>query len=183
MKLLKYLLIFTFFTTEVVFANPIIDVHETTYPIYGHSVQELRQQMDRNGPRDETTQFNASTVWYIKWNYQFHEAKDSCKVSQADIYVDIHYHFPEWKNYHAAEISLQNKWNLTMEQLRAHESEHGNNGKRAGMAIENALLTLPSMANCQLLQSQIKINTDLIIQHYQHADLALDTRTRHGVVS
>ena len=180
---MKYLLYCLLLVTEVVLANPSINERETTYPIYGSTVQELRQQMDQHGPRDQMTQYNASTTWYVKWNYKLDETSTSCRMAKTDIQVDILYYFPEWKNYPAAQPVLRNKWDLTMQQLRAHEREHGNNGKRAGVAIKNTLSQLPAMSNCQLLQSQVNKSTSRIIQHYHHADIELDARTAHGVVS
>lgn len=182
MNLKKYLLFIIVLSTHTAWGSPAVRLHETTYPIYGSSTQELRQQMNHLGPRSQTAQYNASTVWEIKWRYKLNETANSCKISNADILVDIHYHFPEWKNYSSSESLLQNKWNLTIDKLRKHEYEHGNNGKRAAYAIENALAKLPSMADCQRLQIHLNKTASRIIQYYHQADLELDAVTRHGVV-
>ena len=177
-------LIFIIFllSCESILAKPIINEHELTYSIQGHSGEALRSEMNHHGPQGEA-QYHASTEWHVIWHYRLHESANFCQIVAPEILVVINYHFPEWKNYSESTTLLQTRWNATLKQLRAHEFEHGQNGKYAGFAIEKVLLQLPALPNCELLQASVKAKTENIIQYYQKKDVELDKKTHHVMLS
>lgn len=93
MRLIQYL---TFFligsASAVVIAQPVIHETESSYPIYGSTAMELREQMDHHGPRSNEQQFNASTVWYVKWDYSFTDDNGYCRITNSHVEVDINSH-------------------------------------------------------------------------------------------
>lgn len=171
-----------YFAISSVFAAPHVRETRIHYPIYGSSGQELQNQMNTFGPASLGKQFNASTRWYVTWNYGYKLTNQSCQLTKLNIHLHVIYEYPLWVNYATSHKTLQNKWNRCLHDLETHENGHGENGKKAAMAIEDALRKIPAQANCDALQMTVNDTASQIIEKHLQDDYEYDLRTEHGRV-
>lgn len=170
------------FMSSTSFATPIVNENVISYKIFGNSGEELQNQMNTFGPKNHSHQFNASTKWFVSWNYGYQAKNNFCELTSLKVNLHIFYILPIWMNYADSHPSLQNKWENCFVILRDHEIGHGNNGKKAAKTIENALLQIAPQKNCEQLKFVIDRIANRIIQEHLNKDFEYDTITDHGRV-
>jgi len=89
------------------------------YDVKGNTGHELKQQMNRNGPKG----FWAYTTWYVRWT-------SNCVVN-----LKITYTYPRLANRETAPKQVVKNWDKMMKHLVAHEENHGNHGVQAAKEI------------------------------------------------
>ncbi len=177
------LFIFTlFFLNFNSCALPKVNENILSYKIYGTTGHELQNQMNTVGPKNRTHQFNASTQWFVTWNYGYQSTKNSCHLTSLEVNLHIFYLLPIWMNYKNSHAGLQKRWGLCFKQLRNHEAGHGENGKKAAIVIEKALLKVSPQSSCDQLKTKIDTIANQIINDYLSKDLEYDKFTQHGRV-
>ena len=103
-------------------ADPAVTVTTNYYTVQGNSVDELRRQMNRKGPKG----FWAYTDWYVSWS-------NTCRVSLRIVYT-----LPRWRGHDDAPAGLRAKWNTFLANLTAHEKGHGTHGRNAASEIDRS---------------------------------------------
>lgn len=171
-----------YFAISSVFAGPNVRETRLIYPIYGSTGQELQNQMNIFGPASPDQQFHASTRWYVTWNYRYKFTDNLCQLTKLNIHLHVIYEYPHWMNYAASPKTLQNKWNRCLHDLKMHENGHGENGKKAAIAVEAALQKIPAQENCDLLKITINDTANQIIEKHLQDDHEYDLKTKHGRV-
>jgi predicted secreted Zn-dependent protease len=166
---------------SISYATPIITEKTTHYKINGNSAQELRNQMSMLGPTDIATErYDASTHWYIKWQYHFEPVGSQCHLTKIDVNVDVLYRFPEWPEDVSTNVSLRNHWNTYLQHLKIHEKGHAENGIEAARTIERALIDLPAMQSCDALVNTADNIAHKIIALHNTKDIHYEDETNHG---
>lgn len=171
-----------FFFSSFIHARPDITESYVNYKITGDSANGLRQQMSMLGPSDIASEhFDASTHWYIQWQYQYQMAADKCYLTKVDVKLDISYRFPEWVDYAVAHDDLKNHWDTYMQNLKTHEKGHAENGIAAAFSIEQALKQLPAMQSCEALANTADNIAYQTIAKHNTIDINYENETNHGV--
>lgn len=167
--------------TAVVQAAPVINENYVNYKIIGHSANTLRQQMSMLGPTDVSSEhFDASTHWYIQWQYKYQAEADKCHLTEVNVKVDVTYQFPEWVDYAVSDYSLKTRWNTYMLHLLTHERGHAENGILAAVSIEQALTRLPAMQSCEILANTADNIAYQTIALHNTKDMNYENITHHG---
>ena len=165
---------------QQILAAPIIKSSEETYPVQGSNINEILAEVNKEGPKADGKRFSAVTEANVSWKADLSMENDQCRLSNLQVTDTNHYVLPVWVDYPQATPDMQQTWNKDITLLKQHEEQHGNNSVRAAYAVENMLLNLPPMANCDDLKAAADKNTDNIIQQYKQIDVAFDSRTEHG---
>jgi len=103
-------------------ADPKVTVTTSYYTVDGNSVDELRDQMNRNGLKG----FWAYTSWYVSWSA-------ACHVSLRIVYT-----LPRWRSRDVAPAELRTKWDKFLASLITHERGHGTHGRNAASEIDHS---------------------------------------------
>lgn len=176
-----YILLFLF-CNSVIYAAPHINEQYANYKIIGDTANALRQQMSMLGPTDIASEhFDASTKWYVQWQYHYQPVTNGCYLTKVDVKVDITYHFPEWSNYMLANDGLKHHWDTYIEHLKTHERGHAENGVAAANEIETALTQLPTMQTCEDLANTADNIAYKLIAEHNTKDINYEYETNHGV--
>jgi predicted secreted Zn-dependent protease len=163
-------------------ANPMVSVQMIHYPISGATSQELREQMNLFGPLDERLdrRFDGYTRWYVRWNYQYAQSQEGCRIDKAKVKTEVTMTLPQWETAPTASPELNTEWNRYITALQTHENGHKQHGLNAGNEILQTLTNLSIQPSCNELDVAANTASDRIIQHYSQEDFAYDQATGHG---
>jgi len=160
--------------------SPEVTRHQQTYAIYGDSGKALRKEMNRKGATFNGKRFDAETRWNVNWRFNNAPDHEGCRITQAQVTVDIHMTLPEWKNRAAAKPALQQRWDQYYRALMAHEEGHAQFGIRSAHEIQ-ALLPRLSAADCHTLNQLANDKAMDVINRYAEQERAYDRDTNHGM--
>lgn len=182
-KLMKtYIFLLLFFASAALYASPIVNEQYANYKVTGDSASALRQQMSMFGPTDIGSEhFDASTKWYIKWQYHYQPTAEGCYFTKVNVKVDITYRFPEWSDYVLANDGLKHHWDTYIQNLKTHERGHAENGVAAAAEIAYALTQLPAMQSCEDLTNTADNIAYKLIAEHNTKDINYEYETNHGV--
>lgn len=181
MKHLVLLLLLSLVTIGVHASDaPSISRQQHTYAIYGDSGKALRKEMNRKGATFNGKRFDAETRWNVNWRFNNAPDHEGCRITQAQVTVDIRMTLPEWKNRAAAKPALQQRWDQYYRALMAHEEGHAQFGIRSAHEIQ-ALLPRLSAADCHTLNQLANDKAMDVINRYAEQERAYDRDTNHGM--
>lgn len=160
--------------------KPSVARQQHTYAIYGNSGSALRNEMNRKGVTIHGKRFDAETRWNVNWRFNHAPDRDGCRITQAQVSVDIRMTLPEWKDRAAAKAQLQTRWDRYYRALLAHEEGHAQFGIKAAHDIQ-ALLTSLSAADCDSLNRLANDKAMAVIRRYAGQERAYDHDTNHGM--
>lgn len=169
--------------TTIATADPAATERTTYYKINGTTADQLRAQMNMQGPLDHDKQVDGKTSWYVKWSYQWRydsPSQNPCYVTSVKVTADVTYLVPEWVNQNQGTPELQTKWNNFSKSLLAHEQDHGKNGKLAATEIEKALKGIQPQSSCKALQDKLEGAAKKILSDHNAWDTKYDIDTDHG---
>ena len=124
-------------------AEPLVKRNVVHYDVSGASAQEIRAEMDRLGPIDETTKrrFDATTRWNVKWTYRYRNVGQDCAIARVSVTVDVTTTMPRLKP--DSPVGLARTFSEYTDKLREHEEGHAQNGIEIGKRIEAAIHEAP----------------------------------------
>lgn len=162
-------------------APPIaITGREQFYDIDGTSAGELREQIRRLGPKDETGQSrDALTVWDLEWAYRDAPGADACALRDVRVTLTVTITLPHWKPPPTAPASLSESWRTYLEHVRLHEGGHRTIAERNARALFAALGPLHA-ATCDELHSVASRTAEEIVADGRARNRAYDMQTKHG---
>ncbi len=179
--MLRIYILLLFLFSAAIHAQPVIHEQYANYKITGNSAGELRRQMSMLGPTDMTSEhFDASTKWFVKWQYRYLMDGNQCYFTNVNVNVDVTYHFPEWVDFVLGSYHLQKHWNIYMQHLLTHERGHAEHGIEAAAEIDKALTDLPAMQSCEELENTADHIAYQIIAKYNTEDMIYEDDTDHG---
>ena len=165
---------------QAVIASPVETQHQQTYAIYGDSSNALRKEMNRKGVTVNGQRFDAETRWNVNWRFNNVLDDNGCRITQAQVTLDIRMTLPEWKDRAAAKPKLQQRWDHYYRALVAHEEGHARFGRQAAQGIQALLPTL-SAADCHTLNRLANDKAMGVINRYAEQERAYDRDTNHGM--
>ena len=143
------------------------------YDVSGTTVQEIRDQLDKQGPFDPdenrrgpaNTTFNAR--WYIEW-----VGKSPCKITSARVDYEIIVTLPRLAAPDQISSDVATKWDAFMKPLVMHERGHA--------LIAAEIAQLPNI----LKSATCKTANDVanhFLEELKERNLAYDAATNHGI--
>ena len=151
----------------------------TTYECYeveGSTLPQLRSAFAREGPRVEGTRRPAATRWRVRWGYSLEVPGGACEVTKPEVEVVLTYLFPAWQGSGTASPKVVSAWDALMQDLRSHETGHGELAVEAGIQVRRALLGTTSGADCTQVSERADAQVKEVLAEYRHLQAALDAR-------
>jgi len=113
------------------------------------------------------------TTWSVEWHFQWSQEKhgNACWINSIYTTLNSTIVLPKLINATAAQ---QEKFNIFLDALRAHQLVHYGFGKSAAQEIEKKISNLPKMENCTVLEAAANALGAQILKNYQTRGQAYD---------
>ena len=163
-------------------SEPQVSTKKRTYEINGSTAAELREQMQRLGPKDKAgIQRYAYTGWYVRWSYRCERSAGGFRLASYTANVTIDFTFPRWNSPADADSDLRTKWDAFSRALQTHEEGHRDIGVQAGTAVLAAFRSLPDSPTCESVYSSADAAGQRVVQESRERESAYDRETRNGL--
>jgi predicted secreted Zn-dependent protease len=154
-----------------------VEVSTRYYDIRGDQTNELRQQMNRKGPRG----YDAYAAWYVRWRFDHARSANSCSIADVSASVKVEITLPRWVDEEDADDALRERWQSYYAALVEHENGHRDFGIRAAREIEEALAGLEPQPSCEGLTRIANRTGKSILAGIVAEEKAYDRDTNHGM--
>lgn len=165
--------------TPGVCANVVEKLESVDYVAIPKPSQSLRQALNDASPiRENGEIFHGYTQWHIRW--EFHWQRDDsgrCKITRNRTALDLVITLPKLAG---AKPQMQARFDRFKVALEAHEQAHARIARDTARAIDDTILRLPSMANCQVLENTANRRANALIDASKQQQIELDRITEHG---
>lgn len=151
----------------------------TDYPVQGEHRGLLGPALDENSPiRHDGTTYHAYTTWLVIWRYSWRAQPDgSCRIDQ--VATDLHSTIT-LPRLDGGSPQLRERFERYLRALREHERGHYQIGRQAAQAIDQALQSMPPMADCQRLAKAANKLASRTIAQFRNEDRTYDLISEHG---
>ncbi|WP_173931565.1 DUF922 domain-containing protein [Chelativorans sp. Marseille-P2723] len=148
----------------------------TYFPIRGLTLAELERQLERNGPRLDSTgqRHPGATNMEITTHVDYAEARGRCRVADARVTVKAKVTLPKWRDRHRADEEVRLIWDTLARDIRRHEESHMSIAKSHAHQLEDALRKLPWRRNCQALVKDVEQTTQRVLAKHDAAQYRFD---------
>lgn len=178
MKARSHLALFLIAISAIARAEVNESIVEDTYSVDQTTNTSLLTALNRASPvRHEGKVFHAYTAWNVHWRFKWDATAGGCRITSVDTDLSVKTTLPEWRSGNSA-IAMQFVTYLAA--LRKHEDGHLRIGRRAAQAADLAILRLPSMASCDLLEREANRAGDAVLEDAMRDEVEYDRNTRHG---
>lgn len=158
-------------------SDPQVDVSVEYYDIRGDRASELRQQMNRKGPRG----YDAYASWYVRWRFDHERSAGRCSIADASASVKVEITLPRWVDEDDADDALRERWQSYYTALVEHENGHRDFGIRAAREIEEALASVAAQSSCEAVTQTANRTGKRILAGIVAEEKAYDRDTNHGM--
>jgi predicted secreted Zn-dependent protease len=159
------------------------EVNETFnyYDVAGSTVQELRADLNRNGPADKDgKRYDAFTRWYVRWRYGYRTGGQACAIAKVWTTVDITITLPRLSETAAIPAPLGQAFADYTQKLLLHEKGHAQNAIDSAKRIDDGIAALGARSACSDLGKTADSLGYSLIDEANRWDIDYDLRTRHG---
>lgn len=151
----------------------------TRYPITAASLNEMRAQMRRDGPRVSGRAWDGATSWNIRWTYSYRGSGAGCTLADVQVYVTAAVTMPEWRPEQDSDDATRLWWRRYESGLMTHEAGHARLAVEKANAIRRALLGL-SRPDCTMLGTDANVLGRRLTDELRAEQARYDAETRHG---
>jgi len=137
------------FTTAPAFVAPadakvIIKERTKYYSVTGRNGKALFKSIRSRGPKHRITGHAiATTTTSIKVrNMKFGIRGRNCVVKDVNVFVDITYKYPRWRDRKRANANVRKAWDAFDARVKKHEETHGRISREYARSLEKKLKTL-----------------------------------------
>lgn len=146
------------------------------YPIYGYTVDQIRDQLSACAPTD----FPATTSYDLGWSYSTHGLGDGrCALTHIRVGMHVAVQYPEWLDYDSAGPAIRARWQQFATSLRRHEQHHVSENLQAARSLLSALRAVPA-GTCRDVTATAAAITRSYRSQLDATHRALDADTNHG---
>ena len=159
------------------------DVYEsieyTYYNANADSSRSLLSILNSSTPiRIDGKFFHGYTYWHVKWYFRWSEKPDgSCKISSVTAELTCNIQLP---NLLGATSKQGDQFDRYLSALRIHELGHCQIGKKAAATIDQKILSLPEMSNCNDLRVAGNDIGNQTLREYKEKVKQYDAKTEYG---
>ncbi|MHB8059718.1 MAG: DUF922 domain-containing Zn-dependent protease [Gaiellaceae bacterium] len=159
-----------------------VETSTARYTIHGRTAAALRAQMNRLGPLDKLSgrRYDGYAHWNFYWNIRHRLASGKCRITRADVLIELKYTLPRWQRPAGVSTALVGHWTRYLGALRRHENGHGTLATRAGRKMAEKLRLLDPRASCSGLEAAADRAGEQGVARLNKAEAAYDVRTNHG---
>lgn len=152
----------------------------TRYPITAATLQEIRQQIRRDGPRFNGRSWDGATRWNLQWRYRFKASPAlGCEIDEIQVEVLAQITMPQWLPETESDEPTKVWWRRYEAALMEHEAGHARRAVDAGRRIRRTLAGTRG-TTCDILGRDVNARAQRILEEMRLAQLTYDEETRHG---
>jgi predicted secreted Zn-dependent protease len=169
--------------------NPVLDkyppgvVGRTSvfyYDIEGSTIEELRADMRRKGPKIDGTSFVGEARSPMRWSWRTEPTGGGrCVIREVTVSVNAQITLPRWTPPAGADTTLVAEWKRFIAALEEHEAGHKDISAKAGSEIARRLRDLSSL--CSQLSTRANDVARTIATRTAEEQRLYDVTTRHGL--
>ena len=168
--------------------NPVLDsypagiVGHTSvlyYDVHGRTLDELRADMRRLGPKVADSSFVGETRSPMRWSWRTESANGTCSIRDVSVSVNAQITLPRWTPPADTEPGLASEWTRFIAALETHEAGHKDISAKAGSEIVTRLRGLSGL--CSQLNTRAGDLARMIVEKANDDQKTYDAMTRHGL--
>lgn len=169
--------------------NPVLDTYPaavmgqttvTYYDIHGRTLEELRSDMRRLGPKVNGASFVGETRSPMRWRWRTESIGTSmCMIQDVTVSVAAVITLPRWNPPSGADADLVTAWNRFLGALETHEAGHKDISARAGRDIVTKLRGMSGF--CSQMSATANDVARAIVDRATEEQREYDDSTRHGL--
>ena len=169
--------------------NPVLDKYPTGvsgrttvlyYDVHGRTVEELRADMHRLGPKVDGTSFVGETRSPMRWSWRTESVGvSSCSIREVTVVVNAQITLPRWTPPPDTEPGLVTEWKRFIAALETHEAGHKDISAKAAHEIIEKLRGLAGP--CSGLGTRANDLARVIVARANEEQKVYDATTRHGL--
>ena len=146
------------------------------YPIYGHTLNQVRNQLRLCGPNG----YVGYTSSRMNWTYEFtNNGAGICQIAKVSVGIRSIVQYPSWQDKQTAATAEQQQWQRMMHSLEVHERGHVQKSDAVAREFYAALTRVPSMA-CNKIADHVYTVVDTYNHKLRHVHIDYDHATNHG---
>lgn len=135
--------------------------HVTNYSFTAATEDEIRYQLYNNGPRlDDGGMSAIAMASYRIWAEWSAYQTGQCDVTDATVYLDIEYTYPDWQAPADAPDYLYTEWQRFIAYVTDHEQEHGAIAEQCAYEVAQQMAEAGAFATC----TELGDTFDVVIQ-------------------
>jgi predicted secreted Zn-dependent protease len=151
------------------------------YDIGGERARELRADLDRRGPVDDTgKRSDAYTRWHIAWRYDFDSSAGGCSAGNYRVDLTVTMTMPRWSPTPKASPALRDLWARYLSALQRHEDGHYDLAIAAAEDVRRSLGAVGRESGCDLLRSRLDSAANAVLDAYRRKEQDYDRETDSG---
>lgn len=156
------------------------DTKTKYYRIYGYTPAQLAKQIEDCGPKIEGyPPSSAFTDSRVNWLFSSQPTDSGCKITDVIVGVSTVLYYPEWQAEGTIEDGLEQKWQETFPEIKAHEEGHRQLNLDAGREIASTLPGLTS-STCEGGIELGQNTANQIMDKYRQQSKEYDEQTNYG---
>jgi predicted secreted Zn-dependent protease len=162
-------------------AEPKVTETINYYDVSGSTVQELRADLNRNGPAGKDgKRYDAFTHWYIRWRHNDQRGGNECAIASVSTSVDVTITFPRLSGTADVPGAVKQAFADYTQKLLLHEKGHAQNAIDTARRIDDGIAALRPQHNCSELGRAANRLGYSLIEAANQWDIDYDRRTQHG---
>lgn len=146
------------------------------FTIGGSTLQELEKELGRRGPRVNSTgrRHPGATQMEFSTSVTYADGERSCRIQDANVVVKARIILPKWRSRRRADRETRIVWDTLSSDIKRHEESHVIIAKNHAREIENALKSMDSAKNCEVLAAKGKKLAARIMDRHDEAQARFD---------
>jgi len=150
------------------------------YDVHGRTVEELRADMERLGPKIDGASYVGETGSPMRWGWRTRSMGGaSCTIHDVTVSVSAQIMLPRWTPPNDAEPGLAAEWKRFVDAVEAHETGHKDISAKAAREIIDRVQGLS--ASCSQIDMRGNDIARSIVERAHQQQQAYDAETRHGL--
>jgi len=150
------------------------------YDVHGRTVEELRADMERLGPRIDGASYVGETGSPMRWGWRTRSMGGaSCTIHDVTVSLNAQITLPRWTPPSDAEPGLAAEWKRFVDAVEAHEAGHKDISAKAAREIIDRVQGLSGP--CSQINMRGSDVARSIVERAHEQQQAYDAETRHGL--
>lgn len=150
------------------------------YDVTGNTVEEIRADMRRLGPKVQGGTYFAEARSPMRWNWRLDRTGSSyCSISEVTVSLSSEITLPRWTPPENADPDLVDEWNRFLAALETHEAGHKDISAKAGRTISARLRGFSDL--CSNINTRANELARSIVDRAVVEQREYDLATRHGL--
>ena len=136
------------------------------FDVDGVTAAAIFSDMQSKGPNISTKGAHALAATHADYRHEsemVYRRDGRCVTINLTVSLTLTYQIPRWADEAEASEAVRNWWNRIIERIWAHERGHAQIAREGAAELQDALLSVPSAANCDDLRSDLRRTMQRII--------------------